>query len=199
MESSWDKVYHAAEENGGHLTTKQAEAAGVTRPMLTRFVEKGKLMRVSRGHYILADSVPDEYMLLQARSSRVIFSHGTALFFWGISDRVPHFLDVTVPQGTNTTGLKRDHDAVRFHYVQPAVFDLGKTETVTPQGNKIVLYDKERCICDLIRARKHMDTQIYSQAIKGYFAGNVNTRTLLKYGKQFGIEDKIRTYMEVLL
>ena len=199
MESSWDKVYHAAEENGGHLTTKQAEAAGVTRPMLTRFVEKGKLMRVSRGHYILADSVPDEYMLLQARSSRVIFSHGTALFFWGISDRVPHFLDVTVPQGTNTTGLKRDHDAVRFHYVQPAVFDLGKTETVTPQGNKIVLYDKERCICDLIRARKHMDTQIYSQAIKGYFAGNVNTRILLKYGKQFGIEDKIRTYMEVLL
>ena len=199
MESSWDKVYHAAEENGGHLTTKQAEAAGVTRPMLTRFVEKGKLMRVSRGHYILADSVPDEYMLLQARSSRVIFSHGTALFFWGLSDRVPLLLDVTVPQGTNTTGLKRDHDAVRFHYVQPAVFDLGKTETVTPQGNKIVLYDKERCICDLIRARKHMDTQIYSQAIKGYFAGNVNTRILLKYGKQFGIEDKIRTYMEVLL
>ena len=199
MDSAWHKIYHTAEENGGHLTTKQAEASGVSRPMLTRFVESGKLVRVSRGHYILADSVPDEFALLQARSSRVIFSHGTALFFWGISDRVPHFLDVTVPQGTNTTGLKRDHDAVRFHYVQPAVFDLGKTETVTPQGNKIVLYDKERCICDLIRARKHMDTQIYSQAIKGYFAGNVNTRTLLKYGKQFGIEDKIRTYMEVLL
>lgn len=199
MDSAWDKIYHTAEENGGHLTTKQAEASGVSRPMLTRFVESGKLVRVSRGHYILADSVPDEFALLQARSSRVIFSHGTALFFWGLSDRVPHLLDVTVPQGMNTTAIKRDNATVRFHYVQPSVFDLGKTETVSPQGNKIVLYDKERCICDLIRARKHTDMQIYSQAIKDYFAGSVNARKLLKYGKQFGIEDKIRTYMEVLL
>lgn len=199
MDSAWDRVRLVAEDNGGHLTTKQTEEAGVSRPMLTRFVESGKLVRVSRGHYILADSVPDEFALLQARSSRVIFSHGTALFFWGLSDRVPHLLDVTVPQGMNTTTIKRDNGAVRFHYVQPSVFDLGKTETVSPQGNKIVLYDKERCICDLIRARKHTDMQIYSQAIKDYFAGSVNARKLLKYGKQFGIEDKIRTYMEVLL
>lgn len=199
MDSAWDRVRLVAEDNGGHLTTKQTEEAGVSRPMLTRFVESGKLVRVSRGHYILADSVPDEFALLQARSSRVIFSHGTALFFWGLSDRVPHLLDVTVPQGMNTTTIKRDNGAVRFHYVQPSVFDLGKTETVSPQGNKIVLYDKERCICDLIRARKHTDMQIYSQAIKDYFAGSINARKLLKYGKQFGIEDKIRTYMEVLL
>lgn len=199
MDSAWDRVCLVAEKNGGHLTTKQTEEAGVSRPMLTRFVESGKLVRVSRGHYILADSVPDEFALLQARSTRIIFSHGTALFFWGLSDRVPHLLDVTVPQGMNTTAIKRDNSTVRFHYVQPDVFDLGKTETVSPQGNKIVLYDKERCICDLIRARKHTDMQIYSQAIKDYFAGSVNARKLLKYGKQFGIEDKIRTYMEVLL
>lgn len=199
MDGVWDKIYHAAEENRKHLTTKQVETIGISRPILTRFVESGKLVRVSRGHYILADSMPDEYALLQARSSRMIFSHGTALFFWGLSDRVPHLLDVTVPQGMNTTVLKRDNDTVRFHYVQPTVFDLGKTETTSPQGNRIVLYDKERCICDLVRARKHIDLQIYAQAIKDFFTGNVDARKLLKYAKQFGIEDKIRTYMEVLL
>lgn len=39
----------------------------------------------------------------------------------------------------------------------------------TPMGNLIRLYDKERCICDLIRDRKHTDMQIYSQGIKEYF------------------------------
>jgi hypothetical protein len=41
--------------------------------------------------------------------------------------------------------------------------------------------------------------QLYTQAIKLYFAQGGNARKLLKYGKRFGIEDKIRTYMEVLL
>ena len=199
VDSAWEKIHRAAEDNGGHLTTKQAEAAGVSRPMLARFLNKGQLVRIRQGHYILPDTLPDDYALLQARSSRLIFSHGTALFFWGLSDRVPHLLDVTVPQGMNTTGLKRDNDAIWFHYVQPNVFELGKTETISPMGNKIVLYDKERCICDLIRARKHTDMQLYSQAIKDCFAGSINARKLLKYGKKFGIEDKIRTYMEVLL
>lgn len=40
--------------------------------------------------------------------------------------------------------------------------------------------------------------QLYSQAIKDYFKSKPNNRKLLKYGKVFGIEDKIRTYMEVL-
>ena len=65
-------------------------------------------------------------------------------------------------------------------------------------GSSIRLYDKERRICDLIRDRKHTDMQIYSQAIKEYFNHQPNMRKLLKYGRQFGIEEKIRTYSEVL-
>ena len=60
------------------------------------------------------------------------------------------------------------------------------------------LYDRERCICDLIRDKKEMDMQLYTQALKDYFRTGPNSRRLLKYGKQFGIEEQIRTYMEVL-
>lgn len=198
-DDSWSKLVQAAEANNGHLTTGQAAAAGVSRTMLTKYVKSGRLIRVCRGHYVIADNTSDEYALLQARSRRVIFSHGTALFFWGLSDRVPHIIDLTVPQGSNTARLKQGNPHLRFHYVQPELFEFGVTEAVSPQGSSIILYDKERCICDLIRARNHTDMQIYSQAIKDYFAQGANTRKLLKYGKKFGIEDKIRTYMEVLM
>lgn len=41
-----------------------------------------------------------------------------------------------------------------------------------------------------------MDMQLYTQAIKDSFRSKPNNRKLLKYGKVFGIEEKIRIYME---
>ena len=94
--------------------------------------------------------------------------------------------------------MKRGNSNLRCHYVQQEIYELGISETTSPQGATVRLYDKERCICDLIRDKEQMDMQLYSQAIKDYFKSKPNNRKLLKYGKVFGIEDKIRTYMEVL-
>ena len=60
------------------------------------------------------------------------------------------------------------------------------------------LYDRERCICDLIRDKTQVDVQLYTQAIKEYFKIKPDYRKLLKYSRKFGIEEKVRTYMEVL-
>jgi predicted transcriptional regulator of viral defense system len=199
MEDTKFSLKKLADESGGVLTTKQICEAGYSRTALARLVENGTLVHIRHGYYSFSDHLSDEYVLLQSRSSRSIFSHGTALFFWGMSDRVPHVLDLTVPQGANVEKIRRDNPDVRFHYVASDFLELGKTETISPQGGSVMLYDKERCICDLIRARSKTDMQLYAQAIKLYFSQGANTRKLLKYGKQFGIEDKIRTYMEVLL
>ena len=75
---------------------------------------------------------------------------------------------------------------------------MGITEIRSPQGVMIRLYDKERCICDLIRDKDKVDIQIYTQAIKDYFNTKADRRKLLKYSKVLGVEDKVRTYMEVL-
>ena len=59
-------------------------------------------------------------------------------------------------------------------------------------------YDLERCICDLIRDKKNVDTQIYIQAIREYFMHHCKNRKIIKYSREMNIEDKVRTYMEVL-
>ena len=82
--------------------------------------------------------------------------------------------------------------------MQKVVYDLGITEVKSPQGATVRVYDKERCICDLIRDKNQIDLQIYSQALKDYFKTKPNIRKLLKYGKFFGIKEKIITYIEVL-
>lgn len=198
MDQIWERIQAVAEKNNGFIKTAQVEQLGISRPMLRKYTEAGKLEQVCKGLYILASDIADEYALLQARSKFAVFSYGTALFLWGLSDRTPHTYDITVPRGTNVSLLKRDNPNLRCHYVQSDTYEIGISETASPQGSTVRLYDKERCICDLIRDKNQIDMQLYSQAIKDYFKTKPNIRKLLKYGKVFGIEEKIRTYMEVL-
>ena len=198
MDRILSEIERIAKENNGFVKTCEVELAGISRPMLRKYIDSGNLEQVRKGLYVLADEIADEFALIQAQSSKAIFSYGTALYLWGLSDRTPHIFDITVPRGTNISRLKRDNQNIRCHYVQLDVYELGIAEIQSPQGGMVRLYDKERCICDLIRDKEKMDIQIYTQAIKDYFKTKVDHRKLLKYSKIFGVEEKVRTYMEVL-
>ncbi len=198
MDSRWKEIESIAVENDGFIKTSQFEELGLSRPIIKKYVDAGYLERVKKGLYMIANKDSDEYVKIQIQSKKLIFSYGVAIFLWGMSDRVPHQIDVTVPQGTNMSRIKKRNENLRFHYVDLNLYEIGITHTISPQGGRVRLYDKERCICDLIRDKEKTEMQLYSQAIKEYFKGKPNYRKLLKYGKKFGIEDKIRTYMEVL-
>lgn len=198
MDVIWNQLRELAASEDGYLRTSQVEAAGISRPVLKKYVDSNQLERVRKGLYILADDMPDEFALLQVQCSKAVYSYGTALFLWGMSDRTPHIVDITVPHGMNLTRLRRDNPDLRCHYVRKDLYELGIVETESPQGSMVRSYDRERCICDMIRAKEHMEMQTFTQALREYFRNQPNIRKLLKYGKQFGIEGKIRTYMEVL-
>ncbi len=198
MDEMWKRIKLVAAENNGFIKTAQVEELGISRPMLKRIVDAGKLKKIRKGLYVLTDELADEYALLQAQSSQAVFAYGTALYLWGLSDRVPNTLDIVVPSGSNVSRLKKNNPHIRCHYLLQRLYEVGITQAQTPQGATVRLYDKERCICDLIRSKDDVEMQLFTQAIKDYFKNKPNNRKILKYGKIFGIEEKIRTYMEVL-
>jgi len=198
MEYDNDSLKVVIESLGGIASAKELAEAGVSKLSLHQGMINGCISKESHGNYFITDNQPDEYRMIQNRSDKMIFSHGTALFLLGLSDRVPHELDITVPQGDNVSRIKRDYENTRFHYCKKDLWDVGIIEVTTPQGYDVKIYDLERCICDLIRDKKNVDSQIYTQALKEYFSGKCNPRKIVKYAKKFNIEDKVRTYMEVL-
>ena len=67
-------------------------------------------------------------------------------------------------------------------------------------GNTVRIYDRERCICDIIKNKNKMDIQIFQMAFKSYFSsGKKNIYKLMEYANVMGISDKVRQYTEVLL
>jgi len=198
MDYSVDVIKAVIESFGGIASASQLSENGISRLILYHGLLSGVISKESHGNYVVTDNQPDEYTMIQNRSEKMIFSHATALYLHGLSDRVPHELDITVPQGDNVSRIKRDYENTKFHYCKKDIWNLGIIDAVTPQGYTVKIYDVERCICDLIRDKKSVDNQIYTQAIKEYFSGKYNPRKIVKYARQFNIESKVRTYMEVL-
>ena len=195
-----DKLKLLVESYGGVISSKALEEAGFNRMNIYNLKLEGILNKESHGYYTLAENQPDEYTIIQKRSDKLIYSHATALFLHGLSDKAPLLLDITVPQGDNISRIKKDYQNTRFHYCKKELWDIGIEKVKTPLGYDVSVYDKERCICDIIKDKEYIDVQIFSMALREYFTDNVcNINKIIKYSKIFNVEGKVRNYMEVLL
>lgn len=182
------------------ITNKEAEELGYSRHNLSELTKNGQLERLRPGLYQLKGKVINDFVLISSNSNRIIFSHQTALYLHDLSDRTPSVFHISVPQGYNASHIKKRYEDLQVHYVKKDLYELGKTEIKSPQGNLVPVYDVERTICDVIIDREKIDKQIFIEAIKRYFKSpNKNLRQLITYSKQFKIEDEIRKYLEVLV
>lgn len=135
---------------------------------------------------------------IQYRFSNGIFSHETALYLHGISDRTPIRYTMTFPFGYNT-GSVRKHGIVA-KLTMEKTFALGIIEMTSPAGNKINAYDIERTLCDIVKARHKADVQVVNQAMKAYASSKEkDLDKLMNYADRLRVKPKVLTYMEVLL
>lgn len=182
----------------GLITTKEAEEAGIPRHYLTVFIRENKLERVTNGIYLTPEAFEDELYTLQAKSKRIIFSHETALYLHELTDRDPIEWSVTIPSGYNGSNLREA--GIKVYTVKKELHLIGVTQSKTLYGRPIKVYDKERTICDIVRNRNNMDVAILNEAIKRYLDNkDKNIPLLLRYAKELGVQNTIRSYMEILL
>ena len=181
------------------ITNKQAEEMGIKRHILASLVQKGELERIKNGVYKKKDAVDDDFAAISLNNEQVVFSFHSALYLLGFSDRTPNVFHISVQQGYNAGHIKRKFSNVKVHYVKKEFFHLGIIQIKTPLGSTVKCYNMERCICDIVSARKSVDKQIFTDAMTGYFdSKDKNIRNLIKYSRVLGVEDEIRKYTEIL-
>ena len=191
-------VFELMKKNNGVLESKQAVEAGIDNKTLQRLNNSGGIERIGHGIYIDPNYMEDEYLVTQYRCKKGIFSHETALFFHDLTDRTPFQLTLTIPTGYNTR-LLMEKDKYKFFYIHKNLHEIGKMTLLSPYGNKIVIYNKERTICDCIRKKEHLDTDLVITAVKQYMREpGVDFTRLLEYAKIFNVRELMKQYMEIL-
>lgn len=181
----------------GVITSKQVSDSGIYRGAIKSLVEDDIVYQYGRGIYVDNSKLEDEFYLLQCKYGRGIFSHETALYLLGYSDRTPEKFTMTFPKGYNSPSIKNENiEVVR---VIPENYSLGVIEMKSPSGNIIKVYNLERSLCDVLRGSV-IDVQIINPAMKKYAnSKEKDINKLMKYAEQLKVKPKVLNYMEVLL
>ncbi len=98
---AWDRLYQTAETQSGLFTLSQAETCGYSSQHLQKHLRAGRVRRLRRGIYRLAQFPAGEHedlVELWLWSDRGgVFSHETSLLLHDLSDALPAKAHLTVP------------------------------------------------------------------------------------------------------
>ena len=195
-ESNIEIIQKLMERNNGYITAKELENFDISRNYLSIMTKKNMIEKVAKGIYIDSAKIEDVYYVLSVSTSKIIYSHMTALYFHNLSIKAPDSsFDITVTKKYNNPKLKKHN----VFYVDKDIYELGLTEVETPMGNKVRVYDVERCICDIIRSKKRMDIEHVKYAIKEYLKRKNNDLIKLsKYADVFGIKEEVMDFVSMM-
>ena len=184
------------EKNNGYITTKSLERFDISRNYLSIMTKKKMIEKVARGIYIDSTKIEDIYYVLSISTPKIIYSHITALYFHGLSIKAPDSsFDITVTKKYNSLKLKKHN----VFYVDDKYYELGLTEVETLMGNKVKAYDIERCICDIIRSKKRMDSEHIKYSVREYIKRkDKDLIKLSNYADKMGIKDEVMNYIEMM-
>ena len=189
-----DTIKQIMNINNGMLSTRMIELLNISRQYLSIMENNNDIEKVSRGIYLSPSAFEDSYFSFQQKYKKAIFSHMNALYFYGMTEEFPYNYTVTVPQSYHVDTV---NEKCNVFYVSDDIYELGIVEIETPNGNKVRAYDKERCICDIIRSKGRMDLEQVKKTIKQYMqCKDKDMVKLSEYSKKMGINKKVMEMVE---
>ena len=188
-----DKVKKFLKQHNGYITTAEFISLDIGRHLIPKYIKSGLIRKVSHGIYIENSLLEDPYYILQKKYPHVIYSFNTAFFILNLTNRTPDKIDISVLKG------KRVRGNYNIHYVSQKYYDIGIIDVFSPAGNKIRIYNAERCICDIIRSKKRMDLEHVKYAVKEYLKRKDNNLIKLsKYADMFGIKEEVMNFVSMV-
>lgn len=178
------------------FTTKQAEELGLSSRMLSYYVSKGDLERVSQGTYRIAnqgderaDSQWEEMAIVAHSVKGSVICLVSALNYYGLTDDHMRKYWLAVEHDNS----KASHRLARI--VRMRNMDLGIKE-LQVAGLKVRIFNIERTIIDSFR---FLDIETAIKALKLYSSGKCgrpNFKKLTTYSKELRVN--IQKYLVVL-
>ena len=192
-ESNIEMILELMSVNGGYITSKQVTELGIHRMYLKIMIEKNMIEKVDKGVYITKETLEDVYYTFQLRYPKIIFSRFTALYFYGLTEIYPSKFDVTVNSNYHVENVNKNYSVIKC---DKSILELGLTEVKTPLGHVVKVYDRERCICDIIKYKNRLDIEQVKKSVKMYLKDEKkNLNNLSLYSKKMGINAKVMEFV----
>ena len=182
-------------KNQGIIQIADIVAEGISKQYAIKYLQDRNYERIAKGVYLAPDAWQDDLYIISLQYKKIVYSHDTALYLLGLSEREPSYFTVTVPRGYKVD--YRGKSPLKKVTVVEERYSLGMDTAATPYGHTVPCYNTERTLCDIFRTDIEMQEKQF--AVKEYLNGKKNLPRLMEYARMLHVDKKIKQYMEVLL
>ena len=126
-------------------------------------IAAGELFKIESGLYSDHDEYVPGEQLIQKKFPNAVFTMESAFLYHGMTDVVPDEYSLATPARTSAITDRR----VKHYYVPANTINIGKTE-MEYAGTKIVVYDLERMLIELMRYRGKLPYDYYKEVLGNY-------------------------------
>lgn len=125
-------------------------------------IESGKLFRIEKGIYSDTEFV-DELLIISKKYPNAILTMDSAFYYYGLTDLIPEKYHLLTTR--HTTPI-RDNRVVQL-YENSDNFSLGLV-IEKYKGGELRLFNRERLLVELIRAKNKLPLDYYKEIIGNY-------------------------------
>lgn len=191
------KVFKA---NKGILRFSRILEEGFHRKQMRALLDGGKIRRMGRGLYQLADapalSNPD-FVSAVLQSPKSVICLISALSFHEVTDEIPRRVDLAIP--TSSRANKIEYPPVKYFYFSKTAWESG-IEIHKIDSHDVRVYDLAKTIADCFKFRNKIGFDVIQKALKvAITEKHVRPSKIMEYAKVCRVANVIRPYLEAFV
>lgn len=174
--------------------------AGFHSDSLTALVNEGKVEKISRGLYMLKDSIGSPYpdlVTASLQAPRGVVCLLSALSFHEATSEIPQYVDIAIPRGTHANRIT--YPPVRFYRFDDRTWEAGIVEHKI-EGHFIKVYCLAKTIADCFKFRNKIGMDVARNALKTALTEqNIKPTEIMRYAKICRVDGIIKPMLEVMI
>jgi predicted transcriptional regulator of viral defense system len=164
---------------------------------LLKATKNGDVMRIKRGVYATDDALASIMIDVDKIVPGGVVCLYSAWSHYGMTTQIPAAHYIAIDRSRKV--VVPDFPAIRLVYQQPNILHLGEVRD-TIQGFDVSIYNCERCVCDAIKYRNKIGTDVMAEVLNSYLSSNdVHIDRLCRYAKELRVYAALKQYLEIKL
>ncbi len=159
--------------------------------------KQGELIQIRRGIYATSEHLSGNMIDINAIVKNGILCLWSAWNLHNLTTSMPQAFHIAVQRGRKVTVPA--FPQIEIHHFTDKILNVGVMK-MTTDGYAINVYDVERCVCDAVKFRNKIGTDVCSEIISNYLERpERNISKLMNYAKLLRVHTILEKYLEVKL
>ena len=190
-----DQIQAIFRESPGILRSSAMRKLGICSKDLKELEEKGMITRLKDGYYAwssMLDDLSDLYIATATIPDATIYGISAAAQY-NLTTVIPDVVHIKVPNRGRVPQVP-PYPPIQITQEKMPMFSLGRI----CRKNAPPIYDRERTVCDCIKHKSEIGTDIALEILKNYMNGPHDLQKLYNYADSMRVRTAIHPYVEAL-